>query len=535
MRRVNVAATERRREMLSHIASEMKPLETERARLAWAVATTGDADASRALAALRAKIALAWRERPERETLKAFAADPTGDAESDRGVVLVAREMEERQGDPAALAALAQLETTVQREYTVFRGQIDGKPVSDTEIETMLRSSTDSAERRSAWEASQMVGEAVSAEVLLLVDQRNSLARAMGHRDWYAMRLSHTDIDETELFELLDRLERATREPFTTRKEALDRSLADTYSVSVRDLMPWHYGDPFFQRNADGSTALDTRYASVDLVDAATRFYDGLGMQVRDVLSRSDLEPRAGKSQHAFCTHIDRAGDIRILCNLRPNARWMGTLLHELGHAVYDRYPGKGLGYFVRRPSHTLTTEAIALLMGRQAQDPEFLSAYAGLKSVEAAGLSGELRRRQSMEMLMFTRWVLVMTHFERALYADPKRGDLNTLWWDLKERYQLLHRPPHRDKPDWAAKIHLATAPVYYHNYLLGELYASQLRARLLEDSGITTLVDNYRAGEALIATVFSVGATQSWSTLVASSTGEPLNPRAFTAEFVH
>ena len=29
---------------------------------------------------------------------------------------------------------------------------------------------------------------------------------------------------------------------------------------------------------------------------------------------------------------------------------------------------------------------------------------------------------------------------------------------------------------PDWATKIHIALYPCYYHNYLLGELLASQL-----------------------------------------------------------
>src|SRR5437764_1292571 len=64
--------------------------------------------------------------------------------------------------------------------------------------------------------------------------------------------------------------------------------------------------------------------------------------------------------------------------------------------------------------------------------------------------------------LLVFARWVLVMTTFERALYADPD-ADLDSLWWDLVERHQRIHRPDGRAAPDWAAKIHLAAAPVYY------------------------------------------------------------------------
>jgi len=32
-----------------------------------------------------------------------------------------------------------------------------------------------------------------------------------------------------------------------------------------------------------------------------------------------------------------------------------------------------------------------------------------------------------------------------------------------------MIDRPPGRDEADWAAKIHVALAPVYYHNYVLG------------------------------------------------------------------
>ena len=65
------------------------------------------------------------------------------------------------------------------------------------------------------------------------------------------------------------------------------------------------------------------------------------------------------------------------------------------------------------------------------------------------------------------------MVNFEKRLYKNPDQ-DLNKLWWDLVKEYQLIDFT--RDKPDWASKIHFVNAPVYYHNYLLGEVFASQL-----------------------------------------------------------
>src|SRR3712207_1503604 len=64
-------------------------------------------------------------------------------------------------------------------------------------------------------------------------------------------------------------------------------------------------------------------------------------------------------------------------------------------------------------------------------------------------------------------RSVLVMYHFERALYTDPDSAELNSVWRDLVERLLFVDRPPGRDEPDWAAVIHIAVAPVYYHNYI--------------------------------------------------------------------
>ena len=74
------------------------------------------------------------------------------------------------------------------------------------------------------------------------------------------------------------------------------------------------------------------------------------------------------------------------------------------------------------------------------------------------------------------------MVHMERALYSNPEQ-DLRALWWDLVERFQWVRRPEGRNAPDWAAKIHFSVAPVYYHNYQLGEMLASQLQDHLLRD----------------------------------------------------
>ena len=112
--------------------------------------------------------------------------------------------------------------------------------------------------------------------------------------------------------------------------------------------------------------------------------------------------------------------------------------------------------------------------------------------------------------------------NFEREFYADPDRDDFNSLWWDLVERLQLVKRPSGRDEPDWAAKIHVAVAPVYYHNYVLGHLIAAQLRHHLEEQLASEPFFMSEIAGRYLQEALFGPGARNRWEDAVLRATGE-------------
>ena len=206
-------------------------------------------------------------------------------------------------------------------------------------------------------------------------------------------------------------------------------------------------------------------------------------------------------------------------------------MLHEFGHAVYDRALDPDLPWLLREPAHACTTEGVAMLFGRLARDPEWLRHVVGVPASELATLAPSLDRARRAGLLVFARWVLVVTHFERRLYSDPD-ADLDRLWWDLVERFQLVRRPPDRHAPDWAAKIHLAVVPVYYQNYLYGEMFASQVGA-LLRDA-VGGIVGRSTAGDRLRDSVFTPAASLRWDGLVRSATGAPLGAGAFAADLI-
>jgi len=169
------------------------------------------------------------------------------------------------------------------------------------------------------------------------------------------------------------------------------------------------------------------------------------------------------------------------------------------------------------------------MMFGRLVRDPEWLHEIAGLDHDTVQQLAPRLAAAQRASLLVFARWVLVVTHFERDLYADPD-ADLDTRWWELVERFQGVRPPEGRHAPDWAAKIHLAVVPVYYQNYLYGELFASQLGAQLRAEHG--GLVNAARAGAHLRDHVFAPAAALRWDQFVEQATGRRLDARAFARD---
>ncbi|MDD2680407.1 MAG: M2 family metallopeptidase, partial [Candidatus Omnitrophica bacterium] len=117
---------------------------------------------------------------------------------------------------------------------------------------------------------------------------------------------------------------------------------------------------------------------------------------------------------------------------------------------------------------------------------------------------------------------------------------DLNKLWWDLVEEYQMIKKPEGRDEPDWASKIHIATEPAYYHNYMLGKMLASQLQYYISkniinsENPDEQSFTNKKDVGEFLKSSIFKQGARYRWDKLIKKALGEKLNPEYFAKQFI-
>ncbi|MFO7369589.1 MAG: M2 family metallopeptidase [Bacteroidales bacterium] len=444
------------------------------------------------------------------------------------------------QVDEKKMEELIRAQTKLEQKYAAFRAVVDGKKLSDNEIEAVLKNDTDGKKLQKSWLASKQIGDSVSSDVIALVKMRNELARELGFANFHDMSLRLSDQDPAQIEALFDELDALTRDTFISLKSDMDAVLAKKYKVTPEALMPWHYQNRFFQEApAIYNVNLDSYIAGNDAVQLARTYYAGIGLDASKILNNSDLYEKEGKYQHAFCTHIDRSGDVRVVCNMKNNNQWMNTILHELGHGVYDQNIDMSLPFFLRSPAHTFTTEAIAMIFGRLASNPYWLRDNVGVSESEAERIKDDVRNSLRLEQLVFSRWCQVMFRFEKSMYTNPDQ-DLNKLWWDLAEKYQMLKRPEGRNSADWASKIHVALYPCYYHNYQLGELLASQLQAYIninilkVGATDVVSLSSNEEIGKYLLENVFRPGARYQWNDMIRRATGEELTAKYYAGEFL-
>ncbi len=356
------------------------------------------------------------------------------------------------------------LANAVEKKFNTFRAKVDGKELTDAEVRKILKDSKLSDRRQEVWEASKEVGKRIAPELQDLVKLRNEAAKQLGFDNYHALQLYLNEQNGDDLIKLFDRLDELTREPFARAKAEIDAHLAKNCGVAVKDLMPWHYHDPFFQEvPAVFKADLDKIYAQQDLIKLCRDFYRGIDLPIDLVIERTnnDFAPHKGKNPHAFCTDMTRDGaDVRVLANVVPNDYWMSTLLHEFGHSVYS--------------SINIPAQAAVCAAARIAHPDHRGRGDDVREAVEAAGLAGEdgrqggaIRRRSTRpaakmlryQLLIFSRWCQVMLRFEKGMYENPEQ-DLNKLWWDMVEKYQLVQRPPGRNAPDYGDARSTSSAP---------------------------------------------------------------------------
>ena len=529
------------KKFISSYESVIEPLSTQYNQAQWNAYTTGEQPYYDASTKASLEIDAFHQNTDHFNYLKKLRSENViSDPLLKRQLDLLFKTYAKGQIEPELNKQITELASKLESVFANFRTIVDGKTYSDNQVTQILQKEKNLGFREKIWRAQKAIGAQIGPDLVQLVKLRNKAARDLGYANYFEMSMDVNELDSKEVSRVFDELYELTQTPFTKLHGEIEQVFANRYGIEITDIRPWHYEDLFAQQAPSiFEINLDDYYMDTDIPVVATEFYASANIDVRDILERSDLYEREGKSQHAFSFFIDRKNDIRVLCNLVPNERWMETMLHELGHASYDKYLDPSLPFLLREPAHQFTTEGIAMFFGSYASNAGWMKKSLQISEKEKKRIESVTMANLRLSKIIFARWSMVVFNFEKSLYLDPDQ-DLNSLWWNLVEKYQMIRRPEKPVGSEWATKLHIATYPVYYQNYQLGELFATQilnyLAINIYNTENLEEVIfwDQPAAGDYIKENIFKPGKIYPWKEMIEKATGEPLSARFFVNTYV-
>lgn len=497
----------------------------------WLRETTNSSDAADLAATLGVEEWLLYSDSETYRQLLAWDHDESlNDPILKRQLNVLIRAFKYNQVSKSLIEGISKKEAVLSQTYVNFRPIFEDRLVSENDILEILKNEINPLRRLKAWEASKFVGDVLAPQILNLVSLRNKMAQELGYTNYFQMKLNLDEVDEKWLHNTFEDLVEQSACGYSQAIKEIEHQQIERFSVKNEDLGPWAWSDPFSQNDPLDDGTLDELVKDIDIISTCDTFFKKIGFDLKPVLERSDLFERPEKNQHAFCINMDRMKDVRILANVKPYLNWLDGMLHELGHAIYELGFNEKLPWLLRTPPSGITTEAVALLFNRQAY--RYSSLRQLINNLNKEPLMKKAEESFKRRQLILSRFVMVLTFFEKELYSNPKQ-DLNKLWWGLVNKYQKIEIPKDRKgKNDWAAKYHIGLAPVYSFSYLLGEMFASSLEETLIKETGTQNFESN-RVGQWLQKKLFYQGNRMSWDELVYYVTGQRLNADAWVRQF--
>ncbi|MFG0319928.1 MAG: M2 family metallopeptidase, partial [Planctomycetota bacterium JB042] len=426
--------------------------------------------------------------------------------------------------------------------------------VTPNDIDEILRTSTDLAERRRAWDAAKSIGPPLRDGLLSLRDLRNRVAREMGYDGFFSLQVADYGMTADEMMADLERVLEDIRPLYEQLHCWAKHELAKRYGEPVPRRIPAHWLANRWGQEWPGMVDgidLDPLFASLspeEVVEKAEAFYVSMGFpELPDVFwEKSDLyELPAGaarkKNTHASAWHLDLDRDVRSLMSVKPDFNWFTTTHHELGHIYYYlAYSRPEVPLVLREGANRAFHEGIGELISLAASQRAYLE---DLGLLDADVEIDEVRwlLNDAMTSIVFLPWSAgVMSHFEKALYDDDLAADeLNARWWAAKRRYQGIDPPSPRGEEwcDPCTKTHVNDDPAQYYDYALATVLKFQLHdhvAREILSQPPTNA--NYRGSEeagAFLRSILEVGATRDWREVIREATGSELSGRAMLAYY--
>jgi oligoendopeptidase F len=262
------------------------------------------------------------------------------------------------------------------------------------------------------------------------------------------------------------------------------------YTLSVDPL-----GRPPLQPYQDGDELSRKSSEIFRRVDPALADYYDIMME-ENLL---DLDNRKGKAPGGYCTGFDYSSRPFIFMNSVGLHNDVQTLLHEAGHAFHAFETYQLPRY--RRIEAPLEFCEVASMSMELIAAPYLTTEYGGFYDERQAARA---RLDHLDEMVLFWPYMAVIDSFQQWVYGNPDDAmnpdNCDAEWSKLWDRFMvgIDYSGLETIKSNgWHRKLHIFQVPLYYVEYGLAALGATQVWGNSLKDQA--GAIANYRKGLAL------------------------------------
>lgn len=366
---------------------------------------------------------------------------------------------------------LKTLENQLSDLINKHRCEIEGRSVATTEVSKILNEDPDRELRKKAYLSRVPINKKlVDAGFLRLIELRNEYAVACGEEDFVIFRLKEDELNSSVFSTLGEDLKK--RKILFSR---LEKSIYKTH-LKISDPKPWDAG--FLRKTINPLNNHKVEIAQ--FYEPLRRTFLAYGFDISNLNMTFDIFPRKNKSEWGYNFTVEIGKDSRILANADNSFHHYWTLLHEAGHGVHflGLDPEQRL---LNRGVSGIVAEGFANFFGDLSYTKEFLSEFFP-ENLELALASfqnmNRVARLQSFDSIS-------VSLFDHALYQTPLNSlsDINELYWKIGQEF--TDRAPYADEPAWGCLIHHTIAPIYLHNYYMGDVLTEDLKKVFLTKSG--------------------------------------------------
>lgn len=219
----------------------------------------------------------------------------------------------------------------------------------------------------------------------------------------------------------------------------------------------------------------------------AQRTTNKIGIKLNEFPINFHIEQNEKKVCAGAVVPINIPDDIHVINKpVSGLGAFASVFMHEVGHALYFSNIDKTLPYAIRNTYNSIMDEGIALFFENLVFSHEWFNEF----------LSMEYPKNNIKECFSIPQQICCMC-FERDIYNNPELS-FDEVWQYNSKKY-LYH-----SDYSWIQPHFFVSAPGYFSAYLLGELFARDLRDFLIESNG-RVLTDN--TGKFFLEKVFKSG----------------------------